>query len=196
MKLIGIAGALRQASTNKGMLRAAHDLLPDGVELELADISDLPLYDMDLDPWGGGSGGAPNPHGVTEWPPAVARLREAVMAADGLLIAVGVNNFSFPAPLSNALAWLSRPQLEGEEKVRILKGKTCALMSSGGGKAGADGREAFATSIGGNGVTVIEASVDVQFFKGEFDAETGDVTGDDLKGRIRELVHALVTALS
>ena len=196
MKLLGFAGALRRASTNRGMLRAAARVLPDGVELTIAEIGDIPLYDMDRDPFGGDAGGAPNRDGTVEYPPSVARLRAQVTEADGLLAAVGVNNFSIPAPLANALAWLSRPEMRGEEKVRILKGKTWALLSSGGGSAGADGREAFAKSVGATGGVVIEESVDVKFFEGDFDLETGDVVSSELTERIRGVTTALVHALS
>lgn len=196
MKLLGMAGALRRASTNRGMLRAAQSVLPAGVELSIAEIGDLPLYDMDKDPFGGDAGGAPSTLGVSEWPPEVARLRAEVVAADALLVAVGVNNFSIPAPLTNALAWLSRPELDGERKIRILKGKVFGLLSSGGGSAGADGREAFAHSIGAVGGTVIEESVDVRFFGGDFDLETGNVVSAELTERIRDVVAALVEAAS
>lgn len=196
MRLLGIAGALRKASTNRGMLRAAQRVLPENVELTIAEIADLPLYDMDLDPFGGDAGGAVSRTGVTGWPPAVARLRQEVAAADALLVAVGVNNFAAPAPLLNALAWLSRPELDGEKKVRILKGTTWGLMGTGGGSAGLDGREAFAKSVGGIGGVVIEESVDVAFFGGEFDLETGDVVSEELTARIGEVVRALVAAAS
>ena len=192
MKLLGISGALRRASTNRGMLRAAQRVLPAGVELAVGEIGDLPLYDMDKDPFGGDAGGAPSTRGVSKWPDAVARLRAEVVAADALLVAVGVNNFSIPAPLVNALAWLSRPELDGEHKIRILKGKVFGLMSSGGGSAGADGRAAFAHAIGAVGGSVLDESVDVRFFGGDFELETGDVVGPDLTERIRELVAALI----
>lgn len=193
MNVLAIAGALRKASTNKGMIRAAAQVLPAGVELSIAEIGDLPLYDMDQDPFGGDAGGAPNPL-ANDWPPAVARLRDQFTAADAVLVAVGVNNLMVPPALSNALAWLSRPETRGDEKVRILKGKTFGLMSSGGGRAGADGREELAKSLAVLGANVIEESVDVAFFGGDFDLATGDVVSAELRDRIRSLVEALAGA--
>ncbi len=195
MKLLGIAGALRRASTNKGMLRAAQRFLPPGVELAMADIADLPLYDMDADPFGGDASGARN-EAVSDWPPAVARLRDQFTAADAVLVAVGVNNLMVPPALSNALAWLSRPETRGEERIRLLEDKPFALMGSGGGRAGADGREALAHALGVLGADVIDEAVDEAFFGGDFDLETGDVATDDLSERIRSLVAALVARAS
>lgn len=193
MKILAIAGALRRASTNRGMIRAAARLRPEDVDLSIAEIADLPLYDMDLDPSGGDASGAPNPTAAA-WPPAVARLRAEFAAADAVLVAVGVNNVMTPPALSNALAWLSRPELDGDEKIRLLKGKTFGLMSSGGGRAGADGREEFAKSLGILGAKVIDESIDVVFFGDDFDRATGDVVGPELEVRIRSLVELLVKA--
>ena len=38
MKVLGIAGSLREGSYNRGLLRAARELLPEGVELVEFDI--------------------------------------------------------------------------------------------------------------------------------------------------------------
>ena len=192
--LLGMAGALRRASTNRGMLRAAAELLPAGVGLTVGEIGDLPLYDMDLDPSGGDATGSANAD-VADWPTPVARLRRQFDAADAVLVAVGVNNLAVPAPLLNALAWLSRPDLRGDERVRLLRGKTFGLMGSGGARGGADGREAFSMSVGALGAVVIEESVDEPFFSEAFDPATGDVIDDALQQRIGSLVGALVRAV-
>ena len=49
MKIIGISGSLRRASFNTGLLRAAVALVPAGVELEIAAIDEIPLYNGDLE---------------------------------------------------------------------------------------------------------------------------------------------------
>nr|WP_253937860.1 NAD(P)H-dependent oxidoreductase [Dickeya dadantii] len=48
IKLLGIAGSLRKASANRGLLRAAQSVLPAGVTLEIADLLDVPFYNADL----------------------------------------------------------------------------------------------------------------------------------------------------
>jgi chromate reductase len=47
-RLLGIAGSLRQASTNRGLLCAAQANLPAGASLEIADLSDIPFYNQDI----------------------------------------------------------------------------------------------------------------------------------------------------
>jgi chromate reductase len=95
MRLVGISGSIRKDSHNTGLLRAAGELLPPGAELELVGIGDLPLYseDIDTDP-------APEP---------VARFREAVAAAEAVVISTPEYNASIPGPLKNAIDWASRP---------------------------------------------------------------------------------------
>jgi NAD(P)H-dependent FMN reductase len=51
--VIGIAGALRRASYNAALLRAAVALAPPGLTIEVASIRDFPLYDGDQPPGAG-----------------------------------------------------------------------------------------------------------------------------------------------
>mgnify|MGYP000880750064 FL=1 len=48
IKLLGIAGSLRQASTNRGLLRAAQQSLPPDTRFEIADLTDIPFYNQDI----------------------------------------------------------------------------------------------------------------------------------------------------
>ena len=45
--ILGLSGSLRRASFNAGLLRAAVELAPSGVTIEVGDIRDVPLYDAD-----------------------------------------------------------------------------------------------------------------------------------------------------
>ena len=49
MTIVGIAGSLRRGSYNLMLLRAAADVMPEGVSLEIASIRDIPLYDADVE---------------------------------------------------------------------------------------------------------------------------------------------------
>ncbi len=95
MKLIAISGALRKASTNTGLLRALRDLSPNGVEIEVATLHGIPLYDGDLEAAQGK-------------PELVKALDAKIRAADGVIIATPEYNFSIPGVLKNATDWLSR----------------------------------------------------------------------------------------
>ena len=48
MKVLAIAGSLREQSFNRGLVRAAQALAPAGMEIIAADISDIPLYNLSL----------------------------------------------------------------------------------------------------------------------------------------------------
>src|SRR5919198_2390396 len=123
MRILGLSGSLRRASHNTSLLRAAAMSLPPGVELDLYDgLDDLPHYNADID-------GEPAPE-------PVARLREAIAAADGVLIATPEFNGSIPGALKNALDWASRPFLDN-----ALRGKPVAVLGASTGMFGAGGAE-------------------------------------------------------
>ncbi|MBP6807396.1 MAG: NAD(P)H-dependent oxidoreductase, partial [Chromatiaceae bacterium] len=46
--LLGIAGSLRQASTNRGLLLAAQAQLPAGAHLDIANLTNIPFYNQDI----------------------------------------------------------------------------------------------------------------------------------------------------
>ena len=117
MKLLGIAGSLRQGSYNRSLLRAARELLPEGVELVELDLRGLPLYDGDVE-----AAGDPEP---------VVALKEAIREADALLIATPEYNRGIPGGLKNAVDWASRPPLGSP-----LTGKPVALMGASTGRGG------------------------------------------------------------
>src|SRR5690349_11505550 len=94
IKLLGVSGSLRKQSYNSGLLLAIPPNLPDGVTFEIADISELPFYNADVE-----QVGLPN---------AVTTFRAKVAAADALIFTVPEYNFSLPGVLKNALEWLSR----------------------------------------------------------------------------------------
>ena len=119
MRILGISGSLRCDSHNTALLRAAAELLPPGVELELWDgLRDVPPYDQDDD--------------VEPAPPAVAALRAAVAGADAVLIATPEYNSSIPGALKNALDWASRPFA-----TNAFRNKPVAVIGSSAGVFGA-----------------------------------------------------------
>src|SRR5436305_10513076 len=90
-----IVGSLRQASFSRKTALALATLSPDALKLEIVEISDLPLYDQDLDP---------------DAPPAPwTAFRERVRGADGILFITPEYNRSIPGVLKNAIDVGSRP---------------------------------------------------------------------------------------
>lgn len=47
IKILGIAGSLRKQSYNKGALRAAQKLCPEGATIEVFDLAGIPPFNQD-----------------------------------------------------------------------------------------------------------------------------------------------------
>jgi chromate reductase len=117
MRILAILGSLRQASFNRKALNAAIELAPAGMVVETANISDLPLYNQDVE-----DAGAPD---------AVLRLKDQIKSADGLLFVTPEYNYSMSGVLKNAIDWASRPPNDNP-----FSGKPCAIMSASTGILG------------------------------------------------------------
>ncbi|MCG8353184.1 MAG: NAD(P)H-dependent oxidoreductase [Chloroflexales bacterium] len=111
--VLGFAGSLRKGSYNAALLRAASEILPASMTLEIFDLAPIPLYNADEE-----AAGFPEP---------VQRFKERIAAADALLIATPEYNYSVPGVLKNALDWASRPPAAS-----TLSGKPMAMMGVGG----------------------------------------------------------------
>jgi len=115
-KVLGLCGSLRQKSFNRYTLRAAGELMPEGLSFEAADLPDLPLYNQDIQDRG--------------FPEALAPFAEKIAQADALLIASPEYNHSLPAVLKNTIDWLSRLPKP------LFQGKPVAIVSASPGLLG------------------------------------------------------------
>jgi chromate reductase len=111
--LLGISGSLRRGSFNTALLRAAEALAPQEVGLEIFDLSDLPMYNGDLEADGD--------------PIAVSDLKRAIREADGVVFASPEYNHSFSGVIKNAIDWASRDRVPGS-----LIGKPVTIVGAGG----------------------------------------------------------------
>jgi chromate reductase len=116
-RVVGFAGSLRHGSYNRALTRAARELAPEGMEIELIEIGDLPFYNADVEAKGD--------------PPAVAAYKATLQGADGILIATPEYNDSIPGVLGNALDWGSR--LPGRSP---FIGKPVAIMGASPSQVG------------------------------------------------------------
>ena len=174
MRVLGISGSLRSGSYNSMLLRAAGELLPNDVELEIWDgLKAVPPYDEDDD---------------TELAPAaVTRLRDAIAGADALLFATPEYNSSIPGQLKNAIDWASRPIA-----TNVLRNKPVAVMGASTGAFGAVWSQAELRKVlAATGARVADAEVAVGHAHEHFDGE-GRLTGDELRDQLREVVDTLL----
>src|SRR5207244_5602785 len=72
-RILGFAGSLRRASYNRGLIRAASELAPTGIVVDIFDLAGIPLYNQDVEDAGE--------------PPLVVALKRAIAEADALLFA-------------------------------------------------------------------------------------------------------------
>jgi chromate reductase len=174
LRILGLSGSLRRDSHNTALLRAAADLLPPGIELEVYDgMRELPPYDADLD------GEAADP--------AVARLREAIAQADGLVIATPEYNGSIPGVLKNALDWASRPFPDS-----ALRGKPVAVIGASTGLFGAVWAQAETRKVlGVIGADVIDGELPVGQAASAFAAD-GRLVDAGQQRALADLVDVLV----
>lgn len=117
IRVVGFAGSLRAGSYNRALLRAARELAPEGMTIEVLEIKGIPVYDADVE-----AQGDPEP---------VAAFKRAIGAADGLLIATPEYNLGVPGATKNAIDWASRPPRES-----VLNGKPVAVMGATPGMGG------------------------------------------------------------
>ena len=118
-KVLGISGSLRRGSYNSALLRAATRLMPADATLEVASIRGIPLYDGDVEAQG--------------IPATVTQLKEAIVGADGVLLATPEYNNSIPGVFKNTIDWLSRPSADIK---RVFGGRPFALIGASPGPFG------------------------------------------------------------
>jgi chromate reductase len=120
--VLGICGSLRKASTNLKLLRAAIAAAPPGLTITEHPIVDVPMLNEDIE----------------KPPPApVTALRDAVLAADALLLVTPEYNHGTSPAMKNAVDWMSRGSLAAAPGGPApIIGKTAALMGASSGVSG------------------------------------------------------------
>ena len=175
MRVLGISGSLRRESHNTRLLGVAAKLVPPPAELELFEgLKDVPPYDEDDD-------GDLAPAGAR-------RLREAIAAADAVLIATPEYNSSIPGQLKNALDWASRPFPDN-----VLRNKPVAVIGASTGSFGAVWAQAEARKVLGSiGARVVDVELPVA---GAEEAFGGNRLADEeLHRRLARILAELVEA--
>ena len=115
MNVVAFTGSLRASSYNRSLLVQAQRLAPEGMSIEILDVTDIPIYNWDVE--------------QEQKPDAVAAFAAALEDADGILIATTEYNGVLPGSTQNLIDWGSR---DGNS----FDGKPVAII---GGTAGGSG---------------------------------------------------------
>ncbi len=177
MKIIAISGSLRKNSFNTGLLWAAIEVAPAAMDITIAGIAGIQIYDGDDEARDGAPGD-------------VLQLAEKIRAADGLLIATPEYNFSIPGGLKNAIDWISRVENQP------FANKPVAIMGAAGGPLGT-GRVQYDLRkvLGSLSADIVHkpeifvAAAHTKFEDGRFTDEAG-------RGFIGKLLEALAAKIS
>lgn len=116
LKVAGVPGSLRKNAYSVGLLKAAVELAPPGMEVEILDISGFPVFNQDDE---------------AKAPPNVVAFRDKVRAADAVLFSINEHNYGLSAAEKNVIDWGSRPY-----GASAWTGKPAGLMSASAGMTG------------------------------------------------------------
>lgn len=174
VQVLAFAGSLRKKSFNKALLRAAREMSPAGMQIKLFDVNQVPLYNADVEAAG-------DPEGVKTF-------KDAIDAADALLISTPEYNHGVAGVTKNAIDWASRPARKS-----VLEGKPLGIIGASAGMTGsARGqsqlRQAFEFT---NSYCMPQPEILVPRAQEKFD-DTGQLTDQ----KTRELLASYLEAFS
>jgi chromate reductase, NAD(P)H dehydrogenase (quinone) len=170
--ILGFAGSLRRGSYNRGALRAAVEVVPAGARLETFELDGIPPFNQDEE---------------QNLPERVALFKARIRAADAILIVTPEYNYSVPGVLKNAIDWASRPY-----GANAWDGKPVAIMGAGGGLGTARAQYHLRQSfIYLKMLPLADPEVMISGVTKKFDAQ-GNLTDDETRQRIRQLLEALI----
>lgn len=122
--IVAIVGSLRRASFNRLLAEQAAELLAGTAKLSILDYTDVPFMNQDIE---------------FPTPPAVARVRDEVAAADATWFFAPEYNGTVSAPLKNVIDWLSRPLVAGDYSTPLPLTNMPVAITGAGGRAACSG---------------------------------------------------------
>lgn len=114
-KFVAMVGTNAKTSTNRTLLQYMKRHFADQAELQLMEITDLPLF---------------NKPENSPIPPQVVTMATAIDDADGVIIATPEYDHSAPAALMNALEWLSHRVHPFVDKPVMIVGASYGSLGS------------------------------------------------------------------
>jgi chromate reductase len=133
IRIVGISGSLRQTSFSTALIRLLAQHLQPAIELSFVDISEVPLYNEDLD--------------GDNKPAAINAVNAAIARADAVLFVTPEYNHGVPGVLKNTLDWISRPVFNSVLKNKPVTIITLSLAFTGGVRAQYQLRETLTSML-------------------------------------------------
>ncbi|HET9177961.1 MAG TPA: NAD(P)H-dependent oxidoreductase [Terriglobia bacterium] len=173
LTILGFAGSLRKGSYNRAALRAAKELAPPNVTIEIFELDGIPAFNQD-----------------EEGHPAekVVKFKERIRAADAILIVTPEYNYSVPGVLKNAIDCASRPYGDSAWAGKPVAVMGASIGSLGSARAQYHLRQSF---IYLNMYPLNKPEVMISNAASKFDQQ-GNLTDQPTRDLIGKLLEALV----
>ena len=168
--IFAISGSLRAGSSNHNILKHIGSLLPSDVNYHIYDaLSSIPPFDPGVD---------------NDTPPeAVIALRNAIIAADAIIICTPEYAFGVPGQLKNALDWLVSSSTLVDKPVVLI------TASLGGENAHAS-LQLTLNALSAN----ITDTLLIQFIRSKMDVD-GNVTDEKVKIGLEQVATKLLIVI-
>ena len=176
VSIVAFAGSLRKKSLNRGLLRAAVEVAPPDVTIRIWDLDDIPLFNAELE--------------QPVSPAPVVAFQQAIAAADALLIACPEYNYSVTGVLKNALDWASRRL--SRDGLPAMQGKPAAILGAGGRFGTVRAQAHLRYMLLHNDLKLLNKPEVMLARAGEFFDDDGNLTNEEVRGQVRDVVVALV----
>ena len=180
LNVIVVCGGLRTGSYNAALARTLPALAPPGMALNAAPGWDtMPVYNHDL-------------HADGKFPAEVTAWGDAIRAADGVILNSPEYNFGIPAPLKNAIDWVSRVPSQP------FAGKPVALQSVSPGPVGGarmqyDLRKSMMFL---DAFTLNKPEIFIGNCAARIDEKTGEIKDEATRGFIKQQLAAFATFIA
>ncbi len=115
LKVIGFSGSLRSKSFNNYLLNNFKEISSDIIDLEILNITDIPLYNEDL--W-------------NNTPISVIEFKDKVKECNSIIISTPEYNYSYSGVTKNLIDWLSRNPNVLDKKVIGIMGASIGFSGT------------------------------------------------------------------
>jgi chromate reductase, NAD(P)H dehydrogenase (quinone) len=168
-----IVGSNRRDSINRKLAQALIKLGAEKFDAKITRVDDLPLYNQDNE---------------GNLPPEVARFKDEIKKADGVLIVTPEHNRSVPTVLKNAIDWGARPF-----GTSVWPNKPGFITGTSPGAIGTALVQAnLRTVMLGLGMTLLGGESYIQF-KPDLVDDQGNVSDDNTKKFLQSFVDRFAT---